>query len=106
MRKPWINKALAAAKVAILLVSTDFLASDFIRTNELPPLLKAAENEGATILPVILKPCRFSKNKNLAEYQTVNDPETEPLSKLSEDEQDEILLALIDRIDELTKDNK
>ncbi len=98
-----IEKALEAAKVAILLVSTDFLASDFISKNELPPLLKAAENDGATILPLILKPCRFAKNKELSEFQTVNDP-TKPLSKLTEAEQDEILLVLTDRIEELMRE--
>ena len=37
-----IQDAVNRANVAVLIISADFLASDFIRTNELPPLLKAA----------------------------------------------------------------
>lgn len=69
-----IRDALAAAKVAILLISADFLASDFIVTNELPPLLKAAEEDGATIIPVIVSPCRFTRMASLSRFQAVNDP--------------------------------
>jgi hypothetical protein len=54
-----IQKALKQAKIAILLVSADFLASKFIAENELPPLLFAAKAGGARILPIILSPCGF-----------------------------------------------
>jgi internalin A len=100
-----IEKALSAAKVAILLVSTDFLASDFIRTDELPPLLKAAEHEGAIIIPIILKPCLFDSHKSLAEFQAVNST-TKPLSKLTKSKQDEMLVALARRIAELVSEGE
>jgi GTPase SAR1 family protein len=100
-----IKDALSAAKVAILLVSTDFLASDFIRTNELPPLLKSAETDGATILPLIIKPCLFNQYEILCEFQAVN-RSTKPLSKLPEYEQDEILVSLAKRIMELVNESK
>jgi hypothetical protein len=96
-----IEKGLRTTKVAILLVSTNFLASDFISKDELPPLLKAAEQDGATILPLILKTSRYANHKKLSKFQAVNDPQKEPLSKLTEDEQDDILVRLTDRISEL-----
>ena len=48
-----IEDALSRTKVAVLMISTDFLSSDFITKQELPPLLAAAQSEGVEILPVI-----------------------------------------------------
>lgn len=77
-----IAAALNEAKVAILLISADFLASDFIIENELPPILESAEEKGMKIIPVILRPCRFARDKNLAHFQALNDPQ-KPLVTLS-----------------------
>src|SRR5713226_2704155 len=68
-----INEALLCAKVAILLVSADFLASRFIAEIELPSLLAAAQLDGAVILPVILSPCRFTDSE-LSQFQAINSP--------------------------------
>ncbi len=73
-----IDHALQCTKVAVFLVSADFLASDFIVNHELSPLLKVAEQEDITILPVILKPCAFH-NSELAQFQAVH-PLSEPLA--------------------------
>jgi hypothetical protein len=73
--KKEIEKALQRATVAILLVSADFLASDFIMDNELPPLLRNAEERGTRIIPLIVRPCRFTRDKNLRHFQSLNDPE-------------------------------
>ena len=61
--KEEIKQAIALARVAILLVSADFLASEFIAQNELPPLLDAAEQQGMLVLSVILSPCAFEWSK-------------------------------------------
>ena len=76
-----IEKALASAKVALLLVSDDFLASEFVINKELPPLLRAAEHEGLCILWVCLGPC-FYEATPIHEYQSVLPP-GEPLEALS-----------------------
>ena len=61
-----IQNALDMARVAVLLISADFFASDFIDETELPPLLDAAKAKGVRILPVILSASRFARNPNLA----------------------------------------
>src|SRR5436305_6620589 len=81
-----ITNALQSAKVAILLVSPDFLASDFIARKEIPPLLRSAEQNGLKILPVILRPCAFLDTE-LAQFQAVNVP-SNPLSHMNPGERD------------------
>ena len=85
--KKEIEKALQRANVAVLLVSADFLASDFITENELPPLLRNAEDQGTRIIPLIVKPCRFTRDKNLRHFQSLNDPK-ESLILVEEGEQE------------------
>ena len=88
-----ISRALASAKVAIPLVSAEFLASDFILNEELPRLLSAAENDGVVIIPVILGPCAFNEVEDLAQFQSINPP-TQPLSALSKSKREQVLVRL------------
>lgn len=93
-----IEEALSSAKVAILLISADFLASDFVAKEELPALLQAAEKDGAVILGVILSPSSISKYPNLTQFQMVNSFD-KPLIKLPKGEQEEILVKLSDAVE-------
>jgi hypothetical protein len=92
-RQKEIETALARAKVALLLVSADFLASDFISEYELPKLLEAAEQGGCRIIPVLVKPSLFADQSDLARYQPAN-PGDATLSQMSRENADRVLVDL------------
>ncbi len=91
-----IKVAIASAKVAILLVSADFLASKFIARDELPPLLEAAEKDGLVIFQIILSPCAF-KQSRLARYQAINSP-SDPLIRMSKFRREETWRKLAEQV--------
>src|SRR5579871_6471088 len=104
---PWednIKQAITSAKVAILLVSPSFLASEFINSHELPPLLEAAQNEGALLLVVILRYCLFAHTP-LAKFQTVNNP-SEPLSEKDQGARDRIWVKVVELVSKALNEPK
>lgn len=92
--KDKIDDALNKTTIAILLVSSDFLASDFINNEELQPLLEKALKYGTKILSIIVRPCSYFEECGLSKYQAVNDPKL-PLSGMSEYEQECKLVEMV-----------
>lgn len=93
-----IRKAIDETDIAILLISTDFLVSDFIRNKELEWLEKRYEMNRLEIIPFILKPSnwetyRLSKKlkvrpkdgKPLIEFKTKNGKREKVLSKFAKE---------------------
>lgn len=99
--KQEIELALQSASVAIILVSADFLASDFVVRNELPPILTQAERGGTRIIPLIVKPCRFARDPNLSGFQSHNSPD-KPLSGLPDFEREKVFDSLAAMLEEST----
>ena len=88
-----IERALRESEAAILLLSADFLASDFIIENELPQLLKSAEEEGTRIFQIIISPCCFHETKSLSQFQALNSP-SNTLMDMNYVDQERLLLKL------------
>lgn len=94
-----IEKALEETKVALLLISADFLASDYVNQKELPNLIRASANEGAIIVPLFLKPANLNRFDNITQYQGINAPEITVIS-MQENDQEKLFVRLSQFIDE------
>jgi hypothetical protein len=79
--KEQIDGALAVAKVAVLLVSPNFLESDFIAKHELPPILDAAAQDGLAIFWVYVSSCVYQATE-IKNYQAAHDI-SKPLDSLT-----------------------
>lgn len=75
-----ITSALENAKVAVLLVTPNFLASDFIHQHELTPLLTQAEAGGTAIHWIHVRASSYQKSP-VHQYQAVIDP-AKPLAEM------------------------
>lgn len=86
----------------MLLVTPNFLASDFIHQYELGPLLKAAEADGVTILWVLVRACSFEETP-LKKLKAVVSPPGKPFAQMKS-ERDSAWKTVCQKInEELTK---
>ena len=91
-----IRKALESAKAAVFLVTQDLLISQFIKAQEMPPLLKKAQQEGVKIIWVAVKPSTV-KDSPFFKFEAANDPD-HPLEMLDERQQDDVLKKIYEKV--------
>jgi internalin A len=91
-----IVEALKAAKVAVLLVSPQFFASDFIMKKELPYILKAAESKKMRLLWVAVTTSFVDRTK-IAAYEAAHDP-AKPLDTLTTPKRSQALREICEQI--------
>jgi hypothetical protein len=92
-----IKSALTDAKVAVLLVTPDFLASDFIHEHELGPLLKEADQGGVKILWVLVRDCAYRRTP-LQNYQAILSLDT-PLAAMTKAKRDQAWVTICEKIE-------
>ncbi|MEY2631817.1 MAG: hypothetical protein RIR00_471 [Pseudomonadota bacterium] len=95
-----IEEAMDHCEVALLLISPDFLTSDFITRNEIPKLLERRENEGVRVIPVIVSACQWTKKLTLKDIQG-RPKDGKPLAEMTKPKAESALSALAGEIHDL-----
>ena len=112
-----IHEKLDKSSIAILLISVDFLNSEFIANSELPALLHASHSEGLLIIPLILETCLYDLLEynfpnpemgphkfKLSEFQSAGSL-TKPLDALEKPEQNRLFDEIARKIKSISKIN-
>jgi len=97
-----ISTSLESARVAVFLITQNFLNSEFIREKELPILLKKAQDRGCLIFWIAVSASTVDDSE-IGRFQAANDPR-QPLDGLSVPEQNRVLKQIYDLMKEAVQD--
>ena len=92
-----------SALAAVLLVSDNFLASDYIMTKELPYFLGAYRERGLMILWMYLEPCDLKRHPEITKFQAMTLGELEPMSKMNDWKWKQTMVRGCEMIDDFLK---
>ncbi|MBI5633478.1 MAG: TIR domain-containing protein [Nitrospirae bacterium] len=87
-----IENALKSSGSAILLVTPNFLSSEFIMTQEMPAIIKAADVGQIRVCWIYLSSCAYDRTE-FAKFQAAHDI-SRPIDQLSPAKQNEILVDI------------
>lgn len=100
-----IHTELSSAKVALLLISSSFLSSDFILREEVPRLFDKHREGGMTVYPLLIKPCPWQEVPWLARLQ-LRPPEGRAIALLRGAKRDEALSAVAREIAAICRETR
>jgi hypothetical protein len=92
------------AVAAVLMVSYNFLASDYIVQKELPYLINATKTRGLKIIWAYLEPCDLKRFPQITKFQAMALGQLKPLAAMNQWEWKQTMLNGCDLIDEFLKD--
>jgi hypothetical protein len=78
--KEEISERLSRADLVLMIVTPDYLASEFIANTELPAILSAAQQQGVKVAWMAVKETLFQETP-ISAFQALNDP-SKPLSSM------------------------
>ena len=93
-----IEEKMKDAVAAVLLVSDNFLASDYIVNKELPYLIRASKTRDLKIVWAYLEPCDIKRFPQIMKFQAMG--ELTPMAAMSRWEWKQTMLKGCDMIDE------
>ncbi len=102
--KSEISEAINRAQVAILLISANFLTSEFIQKWEIPELLRRRDSGELVIYPVIARPCSWKSVTWLSQMQ-VRPKAGKPIWRSEGSEVDTDLAEITEEIANIVKPN-
>ena len=97
-----IQVAMNKASVEILLVSANYLTSNFILSKEVPRLLELRVKEGIRVFPIVVKPCAWKQVKWLSRMN-LRPKDGKPLSGGNEHQIDTDLAAIAEEVAAIIK---
>ncbi|MCX6579964.1 MAG: toll/interleukin-1 receptor domain-containing protein [Candidatus Aminicenantes bacterium] len=100
-----IETALNQARVVVMLISADYLASKFIMEEEVPCILKCRREGSVTVLPVFVRPCPWKKIQWLSAIQIMH-WEGKALSEIQPHEIDRALAEVAQTVCDCLGDRK
>jgi hypothetical protein len=101
---PQIEQTMKRAEAAVLLVSDNFLAADYIIQKELPYLLQARRERNLMIFWAYLEPCDLKWHSEITKFSARKTDGLKPMSKMTDWEWKETMVRGCGMIDEFLKD--
>jgi hypothetical protein len=95
-----IQLSLESAQVGVLLITQNFLTSEFIVQKEFPVLLEKAKNRGCVIFWIAVS--ASTVGSEVLDFQAANDPKR-PLDTLPEPEQNRVLVNIYNQMKEVVQ---
>lgn len=98
-----VETALAQADVALLLVSADFLASEFLQDVEVPRLFDRRAKEGLHIIPLIMQACSWELHAWIARLKPMP-ANGKPIASVTKDRRNRALTEVVRQVHTLAGD--